>query len=240
VERLFQEGSTVAHYEAAKSEMACKYVAGLSSFTFLWLAYEATVRLTRPDVLRKLLREEKFGGRGRRLFEEYAGEFPEISGATRIARLAEGLCERGNLFDERLKAIRAKYAKRDMVFSAELVREFRNFIVHGEDKVPDHEAWHYGRTRGEATARVRRFYAIGRLILVLIQSFACAGLCGEGKEIEYGEDDTGLGSLRGNSKLLLAGLHLLDGWLARSGCGGFAGVFRRSASCAIGQVQSRA
>ena len=92
------------------------------------------------------------------------------------------------------RAVRSKYANRDLVFSAELVREFRNFIVHGEDKVPDHEAWHYGRTRGEATARVRRFYAIGRLILVLIQSFACAGLCGEGKEIEYGEDDTGLGA----------------------------------------------
>ena len=174
----------------------------------MWTAYEAAVRLTHPDHLKALLKEERFGERGRRLFEEHSGDFPQIVGVKSVAHLAELRCERGNLFDDRLSRIRARFSNREMIFSAELTREFRDFIVHGEDEVPHHEAWHFGRAAGEATARIRRFYAIGRLLLILIQALAAAAVSEHFHSIRWGAGDDFERPVR-DPKAVLMGLHLL-------------------------------
>ncbi|MGJ5065240.1 hypothetical protein [Bradyrhizobium oligotrophicum] len=201
--------STAAEYEAAKTEMACKYVGGLSVFTFLWMAYEATVELTLPNELKKLLKQKSLGERGRRLFEDHADSFPSPFGLKTLAGLTEQLCERGILFDDRLDRIRRKFDERGLAFSAEICREFRNFIAHGEDEAPEHEDWHHGRGQGEATARIRRFYSISRLLMVLIQALAVVGLSAHAQEIEWGYDDD-FEPLIQEPRAVLVGLHLLD------------------------------
>ena len=60
-------------YEDAESEMASKYVAGTTIFGFCWQAYEFAVRATAPNALLRLLNEERFGERRRRLFESRPG-----------------------------------------------------------------------------------------------------------------------------------------------------------------------
>lgn len=144
------------------------------------------------------------------MFEDYGSLFPSPFGLKTLARLSEHLCERGNLFDERLLRIRARFDQRDLAFSAEICREFRNFIVHGEDEAPEHEDWHYGRARGEATARLRRFYGISRLLMLLIQALAVGGLSEHLQEIEWGHDDD-FEPLTYEPRQVLVGLHLLEG-----------------------------
>ncbi len=179
--------SPAADFEAGQTEMASKYAAAASIFSFLWTAYEIAVQASFPHLLKGLLRDGRMGERGRRLFAEYAELFPDIEHLESVALLAERLCERGNLFGERLARIRARELQKGMTFSAELAREFRNFVVHGEDEIPQHEAW--GGTPGEATARIRRFYAIGRLVLLLIQTHASAAILTDTGPIEHGLDD---------------------------------------------------
>lgn len=199
--------SSAAEYESAKSEIARRYVAGLTVFSFLWTAYEAAFDVTRREHLRKLSKEGRNGERGRRLFEELPSDFPQLAPLRNIAKLAEFLCERGNLFDNRLQRIRAKYPQRNMVFAAELCREFRNFIYHGQDRSPDHEDWHHGRARGESVARVRRFYAVGRLLLLLIQALAYAEVSNDADEIAWGLDED-YEPLMSPPKRVLESLHL--------------------------------
>ena len=66
---VFEMCEPTIDYENAQSEMASKYVAGATIFNFLWLAYESAVALTAPNELVGLLKEERLGERGRRLFE---------------------------------------------------------------------------------------------------------------------------------------------------------------------------
>ncbi len=199
--------SGAAQYEAAKSEVACGYVAALSVFTFLWAAYEGAARLTLPGELKRLNTEGRFGERGRRLLEEWPEHFPQLVGVQNMGRLADSFCERGNRFDSRLGRIRAKFTKKDLVYAAELSREFRNFIVHGEDEVPEDEDWHYGRAPGESAARVRRFYAVGRLLLLLIQAFTTAALCEPRTKIEWDLDEE-FERIDSDPKQVLVCLHL--------------------------------
>jgi hypothetical protein len=201
---------SVAAYDAAKTETARQYVAGLTVFTFIWAAYEAAVAGTRAGHLVGLHRAARNGERGRRLFEDFPADFPTLETLSNVGRLAEVLCKRGDLFDERLKKLRDKTIAYDFVFSAEICREFRNFVVHGEDKAPEHEDWHYGRQPGESIARIRRFYAIGRLLLLMIQALARAGIAkGKNEEIEWGVDDD-YEPLMCDPRHILSTLHLND------------------------------
>jgi hypothetical protein len=160
-------------YDNAESEMASKYVAGATVFNFLWQAYEAAVASTVPSEFPKLLKEARLGERGRRLFEarsEMSGLFPGLS---EIVGLAFFQCERGELFTDRLKRVKERFTARDLVVAAELCREFRNFLFHGEDQSPSHEDW------GSAVisrCRLYRFYTISRLLLILIQALTWIGL----------------------------------------------------------------
>lgn len=174
-------------YENADSEMASKYVAGASIFNFLWIAYEAAVAATAPHELRGLLNDGRLGERGRRLFEAHTELDGRLAGLSDLIGLGAYYCEAGGLFDTRLRGMRERYPARTLASAAELVREFRNFVYHGEDAVPAHPEWS-GDAR-ETHARLRRFYAMGRLILYLIQALAC--LSASEATVEYGCDDIG-------------------------------------------------
>jgi len=163
---------TIDH-DDAESEMASKYVAGATIFNFLWQAYEAAVASTAPLELPKLLKEARLGERGRCLFEarpEISGKFP---GFGEILGLALFQCQRGGLFEVRLARLKARFTDRNLVTSAELCREFRNFLFHGEDQSPSHEDW---GSASVSRCRLYRFYTISRLLLFLIQALAWIGL----------------------------------------------------------------
>lgn len=200
--------SSAADFDAAQTEMASKYTAAASIFSFLWMGYESAVQASQPHVLKGVLKDGRLGERGRRLVDEYSELFPGITGLPIVVRFAERLCERGKLFDARLTRIRSKISERKMVFGAELAREFRNFVVHGEDEVPQHDAWDWGGPLGQGTARIHRFYAVGRLLLLLIQAHASAAITTKADPIGHGTDDDGE-TLFVVPRELLADLHLI-------------------------------
>lgn len=173
-------------YENGRSEMASKYVAGLSIFSFLWAAYEATVGLTAPNEHRRLLNELRFGERGRKLFESRPTLSIRFEGLSDLCKLAEHHCKRGGLMGERVDKMRSKYAGRDFVFAAEMSREFRNFVFHGQDSVPAHEDW---GDSVESRARLARFYSVGRLVLLSIQALVVSFIEESGWQPSAAEDD---------------------------------------------------
>lgn len=181
---------TAADYENAQSEMASKYVAGLSIFSFLWAAYEAAVAMTAPTQYPSLLKG-RLGERGRKLFETDPILATTFDGLADLCRLAEYHCTRGGRMQTRLERILSKYPERNFVFAAELAREFRNFVYHGEDGVPHHEHW--GDTDGawESRSRLRRFYSVGRLLLLMIQALAIRALAESGHVHQESMDDDG-------------------------------------------------
>lgn len=172
-------------YENAQSEMASKYVAAMTIFNFLWAAYEAAVSATLPDKFKGLLKDGRLGERGRRLFEEEPDLAEHFDGLSFALSLAVNYCSKGGLFDERLSRARQRFSKLDFVFAAELCREFRNFVFHGEDEVPSHPDWGDAH---ESISRLRRFYAIGRLLILLIQALAWLSLPADTQEVDAADD----------------------------------------------------
>lgn len=175
-------------YENARSEMASKYVAAASIFNFLWNAYEAAVAATATEELRGLLKDGRLGERGRRLFESRPELSTRFGGLDELVRLGIRLCELGGRFDDRLNKIRLRFTERDLVLAAELSREFRNFVFHGEDEVPDHPDWGDAQV---AHARLYRFYVLGRLLLYLIQALASISVLPGADALEWGHHDSG-------------------------------------------------
>jgi hypothetical protein len=166
---LFYLCEATVDYENAQSEMASKYVAGATIFNFLWQAYESAVALTAPNELARLLKEQHLGERGRRLFEARP-ELPErFPGLKELISVALFQCRRGDLFDSRLDKLTIRFAGQDFVTAAELGREFRNFLFHGEDRVPPHEDW---SSAVISRCRLYRFYTVSRLLLYLLQALA--------------------------------------------------------------------
>jgi len=166
-------------YENANSEMASKYVAGATIFGFCWHAYESAVGATATTEIAKLLKEERFGERGRRLLEARSGLSVHFPGLREILRLSMHQCEHGGLFSERLNRLKVRFPTEGLVLAAELSREFRNFLFHGEDRPPDHEEW------GSAIVshcRLCRFYSVSRLLLYLLQALAWIEV-GEGSDL---------------------------------------------------------
>lgn len=173
-------------YERGQSEMASKYVAAASIFNFIWQAYEAAVSKTAPGELNKLMKEKRFGERGRHLLEarpELTAQFPGISDLVKLALLQ---CRNGRLMGDRCDAVEVKYGNASLTAAAELAREFRNFLFHGGDEAPAHEDWGDTVT---SRCRIYRFYSVSRLVLHLIQSLCWIEHEDDDDLIEYGSDD---------------------------------------------------
>jgi hypothetical protein len=169
-------------YERGQSEMASKYVAAASIFNFLWLAYEAAVGATAPGELRRLAREARLGERGRRLLEARPEMSARFRGVNDLANLALLHCRKGGLMLDRCARIEQRFADQGLVTAAELCREFRNFLYHGEDEVPHHEDWGDPVT---SRCRIFRFYSVSRLVLYLIQAMCWIAVEGGDRVVEH-------------------------------------------------------
>jgi hypothetical protein len=191
-------------YAQAQSEVASKYVAASSVFSFVWAAYEATVRLTAPDEFTGLAKQHATGKRGRSLVEARPALFSAFSGVRGFVRAAQSYCERGGLFEARLEGVRQRYPTHDFVAAAELLREFRNHLYHGEDQPPEPEDW---AITGQTKPRIYRFYAVARLALLLIQ-FLTRISVEDADEIEVGYDDDTGEDLYARPSEVLSRLHL--------------------------------
>lgn len=191
-----------ARYERAHSVVASRYVAALSIFTFVWTAYEAAVKASEPHSFRKEAAQDENGKRGRLITEKYSHLLSEFQGIQNFAMGADLYCNRGGLFDERLERVRARYPAKDLAFAAELVREFRNHLFHGEDCPPMPEESSGVPTEGRC--RIYRFYGVARLALILIQLMARIAV-EHGPKIVLRNPETQRFASPG---LVLAGLHL--------------------------------
>jgi len=185
---VFALCETTIDYEHGRSEMASKYVAAVSIYSFLWNAYEAAVAATASEELRGLLKDGRLGERGRRLLESRPELSSHFQGIHELTGLAIRWCELGGRFDRRLDKIRTRFKERNLVLAAELCREFRNFVFHGEDEVPEHPDWGQAKV---AYARLYRFYVLGRLLLYLIQALAWISILSSSKSVEWGYDEFG-------------------------------------------------
>jgi hypothetical protein len=82
--------SSAADFDAAQTEMASKYTAAASIFSFLWMGYESAVQASQPHVLKGVLKDGRLGERGRRLVDEYSELFPGITGLRLLCVLQSG------------------------------------------------------------------------------------------------------------------------------------------------------
>lgn len=139
-------------------EQASKYVAGLTIFNFVWMAYEDAIR---ESHITKYVKD-KLPVQARRHFSDFTdatGDMPLLAFSYRLARHC---CLKDDVLTDEISNIEAKYDLKGAAAAAEIVRLFRNYIVHGSDPIPI-----YHLNGGWAFAR---FYAMSRLILLLIQS----------------------------------------------------------------------
>ena len=173
-------------YEAGQSEMASKYVAAASIFNFIWQAYEAAVSQTAPGELSRLMKEKRFGERGRRLLEARPEMTAHFRGIGDLVKLSLLQCRKGGLMDDRCDAVESKYGGDSLAAAAELAREFRNFLFHGGDEAPAHEHWGDTIT---SRCRIYRFYSVSVLVLYAIQAMCWIEHEDEDELVEYGSDD---------------------------------------------------
>lgn len=170
-------------------ELASHYTAALSIFNFVWMAYEASVVMSAdgryasdkvPVRARKILAEESWEDRLQLL--DYVYHF------------AKTVLTKSDVLVEPLSWIETKYGLKDAAAGAELCRLFRNHVVHGDDPVPPNaDVW-----------SCYRFYAVSKLLLVLIQIFAIRRLDDPEAPIPNSWNDSdGLKASR-----LLGGIHL--------------------------------
>jgi hypothetical protein len=154
--------------EVLSSEIAAKYVAGLTIFNFLWAAYEATVKAATQDQFVG----ERTAVRGRRLAEKLSGLESEMPLLSKVYRIAVCAWRRGRDLDTEIDAIGGKYGLSGLAAAAELCRVYRNHVAHGDDIVPSAQSDWDENGWGDANFVVYRLYGVGRLLLTLIQAFA--------------------------------------------------------------------
>jgi hypothetical protein len=136
-------------------EAASKYVAALITFNFVWNAYEAAIEISADDLFPK----DKVPVRGRRLFQAETQLAAGVLGFEPSFRVARQICARLPAIKDDIENIEMKYSLSGAAAAAELGRVFRNYIVHGADRIPIDSS-------GAACAR---FYSVTRLLLLLIQ-----------------------------------------------------------------------
>ncbi|WP_156493983.1 MULTISPECIES: hypothetical protein [unclassified Erythrobacter] len=143
--------------EEADREDASKYVAALTIFNFVWLAYEAAVAQVAGDRFAK----DKVPVRARKILQDAESPAP-LRKACRMFYLGgRRLCTGTGRLEERIEEIESRFGLRDEAAAAELGRLFRNHVVHGDDPIPAHGLL--------SSSAIPRFYAIARMLLVLIQ-----------------------------------------------------------------------
>lgn len=145
-------------------EAASKYAAALITFNFVWNAYERAIELSAGGAFGK----DKIAARGRKIFREEPALTGRISALRGCYTVARRICIRREKLSADIEKTESAYEMNLAERSAELVRVFRNYIVHGDDGSPIEGA-------GHACARI---YAVVRLLLILIQLLLLRGADG--------------------------------------------------------------
>jgi hypothetical protein len=146
---------SVADFDAREREYAAKYAAAIITFNFVWNAYEAAIEISAGEAFNK----DKTPVRARRLFAaepDLGRAMPSLEMSYQVARQ---ICSRVPELESGIAAIAAKYKLSGAAAAAELCRLYRNHIIHGRDDAPV----------TESHRPARRFYAVIRLLLLLIQ-----------------------------------------------------------------------
>ncbi|MCD2180312.1 hypothetical protein [Rhizobium sp. C1] len=138
-------------------DAASEYVAALTIFNFVWMAYEDAIR--QSNIL--AFSREKLPVQARKHFAEHASQIDQIPALTYLYRIARKCCLHADPIADEVRAIETKYKLTGASAAAELGRVFRNYVVHGSDPIPLD-----GFPKGWGLAR---FYTVSRMLLVLIQ-----------------------------------------------------------------------
>lgn len=174
---------------------ASRYVAALSIFNFVWLAYEAAIE----RVVGSAGAGDRLPVRARKLFQAEAPE--QCAPAIRMMYAgSRRLCRGTGALERDIAAIESRYGLSGAAAAAELGRLFRNYIVHGDDPVPIDGLCDF--------QPIFRFYAVAKLLLLLVQLLALGSLSDPGAVIalSVNKDDE-----RERAGWLLSNLHLVDG-----------------------------
>lgn len=143
-------------FDEKQREHSSKYVAALSIFNFTWMAYEAAIE----SALGASYSNDKLPVQVRNFFKNaemhYENHLPAFESSHRFT---SQICRRFTGVRDDIARITTKYGLSGAAAAAELVRIFRNHIVHGKDSTP---------LSGGSTMVVH-FYATTRLLLMLIQ-----------------------------------------------------------------------
>jgi hypothetical protein len=179
-------------YEDRHSALASRYAAALVVFNFLWAAYEGAIKVGAAN----FMPTQSTAFRGRELMKRLEGDATSLNCLAPInAHAAQCVLHIGDLSDARPKL--AKFPAGSAAFAAELARLFRNHLAHGDDSPPEPDAPH-----GEC--RAVRFYALGRLLLLLMQLIASQTLIpGDPGYEDDDEDDLFDGRQRSFREVLL-------------------------------------
>lgn len=146
---------SVADFDKRQGEYAAKYTAAMIIFNFVWNAYEAAIEISAGTAFPK----DKSPVRARRIFANETKLEQSVTAFAPSHGFARRLCSRVPELAPDIAAIASKYNLRGAAAAAELCRLFRNHIVHGRDVAPTTESY----------APSQRFYAVIRLVLLLIQ-----------------------------------------------------------------------
>jgi len=144
----------VADREDEEKELASKYTAAFIMFNFAWTAYEAAIEISAAGEFAK----DKLPVRARKILQAEAGDASKMTGLDASYKLARKICGHVTSLESDLGLIETKYRLAGPPAAAELVRIFRNHIVHGGDTLPV-----------DSVMPCYRLYAITRIVLLLIQ-----------------------------------------------------------------------
>lgn len=157
--------------EEEDREAASKYVAGLAIFNFVWMAYEGAIRETNLSKFAK----DKVAVQARKHFVEMSDVVDDMPMLDFSFRVLKHCCAQEDVLTLKIDEIGSKYKLTGASAAAEIVRLFRNYIVHGSDRIPIYQLsgqWAFAR-----------FYAASRLLLLLIQSLVRTQLIDASKSI---------------------------------------------------------
>ncbi|MGV2105352.1 hypothetical protein ACQZ4X_04700 [Agrobacterium vitis] len=184
---------SAAEREDEDRELASKYTAALIMFNFAWTAYEAAIEISATNQFFK----DKLPVRARRILEAEASEAAQISALEISFGVARRLCSRVPQLKSELDLIGTKYVLSKPAAAAELARIFRNHIVHGRETLPV-----------ESVQPCYRFYAVTRVILLLIQHLVLRRVTAPADPVDLSANLEYLGQEPAN--LLFRNLHYED------------------------------
>jgi len=194
--------SSAWEYDEEQREQASKYVAALTVFNFVWIAYESAIE----DALGASFSKDKLPVRARKHLQ--GANDPDVTKIPAFSasyKTAKHISERIAAIRPEIADIEGKYKLNGAAAAAELVRIFRNHVVHGRDGTP----------LSTGSTMVSHFYSMSRLLLLLVQIVAVHALREKGRNIPLSLVDDEKGDLPADKVLL--NLHRPeDQWLTEA------------------------